>query len=156
VATDVQTTLSDVLGQLITFDADNRAVWPTEQLKVLHAQHLHAPLPSASGGGQALTFAQLLQHPHPPMNLLWEMKEFAKRSAHTRHSMLPPELCLVLYYGCITLALVRWKHRITRLSDDELYEGLSWAARQTWVDKQTRQVFRDGMRCLNGSIPTWR
>jgi hypothetical protein len=155
VSTEVQTTLSDVLGQLITFDSDNRAVWPTEQLRALLAQHLHAPLPLA-GKGQTLTFAQLLQHPHPPMNLLWELKEFAKRSAHSRRSMIPPELCLILYYGCIALALVRWDHVITKLTDEDLFEGLTWAARQTWVDEQTRDVFQECMRRLGGSIPAWR
>ena len=154
-ATDVQNALSDVLGQLITFDSDNRAIWPTEQLKALLAQHLHAPLP-LSGGGQTLTFAQLLKHPHPPMNLLWELKEFSKRSAHSRHSMMPPELCLVLYYGCIALALVRWNHRITKLADEELFDGLSWAARQTWLDEQTLALFHKGMQRLGGSVPGWR
>lgn len=153
-ATEVQTTLSDVLGQLITFDSDNRAVWPTEQLKALLAQYLHTPLPLADQG--TLTFAQLLQHRHPPMNLLWELKNFAKRSAHTRGAMLPPELCLVLYYGCIALALVRWNHSITRLSDDELFDGLTWAARQTWVDEHTRTVFTDALRRMGGAVPAWR
>lgn len=154
-ATEVQTTLSDVLGQLITFDSDNRAVWPTEQLRVLLAQHLHAPL-AASGSGDGLTFAQLLQHPHPPMNLLWELKEFAKRSAHSRRSMMPPELCFVLYYGSIALALVRWDHSITKLTDEELFDGVSWAARQPWVDEQTRGVFQEAMRRLGGETPAWR
>ena len=153
-AIEVQNTLSDVLGQLITFDSDDRAVWPTEQLRVLLAQHLCAPLPLA--GADTLTFAQLLQHPHPPMNLLWEMKEFAKRSTQNRDSMIPPELCLVLYYGCITLALVRWKHRITKLPDDDLFDGLAWAARQPWVDDQTRDLLREGMSLLGGSAPAWR
>jgi hypothetical protein len=154
VATEVQNTLSDVLGQLITFDSEDRAIWPTEQLRMLLAQHLHSPLPLSVD--QTLTFAQLLQHRHPPMNLLWEMKEFAKRSTQNRHSMIPPELCLILYYGCITLALVRWKHRITKLGDEELFQGLSWAARQPWVDEQTRGVFREGMRLLGGAAPGWR
>lgn len=163
----------DPLADLIAFDADGRAIGPANELKAALHQHLHCPLfqsfhahalshganlpaLAAAATPPIYSLADLLRHPAPPIDLLWMAKDFAKITKDNPHSPLPPELSLLLYYGSITAALLRCQQRITKLSDDRLRSGLSWAARQPWLDETTRALFLHGLDFLRSPRHLWR
>ncbi|MCY2950638.1 MAG: hypothetical protein NTU53_01515 [Planctomycetota bacterium] len=128
---------SDLLTQLIAFDADGRAICPADALR----QHLRH---------------DLLHHPNPPIDLLRRTKDFAKLNYADPHSPLAPEICLLLYYGCIAAALLRLNQLITHLPDDDLRNGLNWTLRQPWLDQETRTLFHDALAHLRSRRHLWR
>lgn len=158
-----------MLTQLIAFDGDGRAIWPVEHLRTVLQQQLSSHWQQANRTNGRLrsvlmqsaqcavgSFHDLLQHPHPPLELLRETKDMAKEWHLDPGSPLPPEICLVLYYGSIVAALVRHNERITRLSDDDLRGGASWVIRQPWVDSATRGLFLKGLMHLRLGRHWWR
>jgi len=157
-------TISDVLKQLIAFDADDRAIWPVDLLRQqLRGQLLYELRQSDSSHQRVLaelthstqhpldSFEDLLVHPHPPVELLQLTKDFAKLSYADRHSPLAPEVSLLLYYGCIVVAMIRCRQRISSLGDDDLRQGLDWAIRQPWVEDRMRKLLQEGMAFLHTS-----
>lgn len=90
--------------------------------------------PVDAGGVQPFnTFADLLAHPEPPLELLDLVKQFAKRSRQDAGGHLPTEIAAVLYSVSIGVALLRRGTRISGLSADELRSGIEWARAQTWA-----------------------
>lgn len=84
------------------------------------------------------TLGNLLDHTAPPVWLLEETKQLAKRNrVHGDPSVR--QISTVLYYNAIATALLRCKSRITDLSDDQLREGFDWTNKQSWIDNKTRQ-----------------
>src|SRR5262249_18508201 len=53
------------------------------------------------------SFGDLLAHPHPLLELLEFVKDFAKENRTDAESPLPREVATVLYYACIAAALAR-------------------------------------------------
>ncbi len=80
------------------------------------------------------SFGELLQHSSPPLTLLKLMKEFAKSSDRAGEAPLPPEIATALYYASIAAALARHGERISRLTPDELHDGLEWGLQQPWLN----------------------
>lgn len=163
----------DMLSRLIAFDADNRALWPAQalsqaldvQLKMkLDTIVVMAPREDRIGLVTLLeesapdlqTFNDLLWHPRPPLELLRATKEFAKRAKHSRHSTVPPEIALLVYYGSIVAGLLRLGRRITTLGDEDLRQGINWVVRQQWVEPRIRQLFRDALEHLRVGRHLWR
>ena len=163
---------SQLLSDLIAFDDEGRALWPAEQLRSVLAEPLAClaeccPVPSTydvaameslatSASPPISTFAHVLQHSNPPINLLWMIKDLAKTSSQDRRSTIPPDISLLLYYGAIAAALVRCHQRISRLSDEELRQGFNWVVRQPWIDGPVRNLFLDSLRLLRSSQFRWR
>lgn len=153
------------LDQLIAFDADDRALGPADRLKRALSCRLGSALlrdlrceceedrriifelTTARHDGIA-TFADLLHHPKPPLELLLAAKEYAKLSFRERGSPLLPEVAVLVYYGTISAALVKLATRISSLSDDELRGGLNEGIRQPWVDARTRALFFEALAVL--------
>ena len=164
----VQFVQAGALSDLIAFDSDGRAIWPSQQLRTSLRRQLGANLQSIMADAQLMramaaaadpaieTFEQLLHHAHPPIDLLWMGKEFAKLAFEDPGSPLPPDVALVIYYGCIAAALLRHAKRISRLSEDDLRSGLNWAVRQDWVDEVTRKILMEGLGALRSSVARWR
>lgn len=159
------------LSGLIAFDADDRAVWPAGELQASLSHQLRTRLSTGlnqlhpdpeilsailNSDPSIQTFGQLLHHPQPPMELLRLTKDFAKLAKRDHLANLPPEICLLLYYGSIVAGMLRHNERITRLTDDELRAGLNWVVRQPWVDDQTRRLFLEGLRHLRSGRSRWR
>lgn len=137
---------------------EERADWSADELgAVLHHQ-LQAPLEYdlrtiAPGGEQTIaqmtaaiaigprprSFADLIVHPSPPLELLTLMKDFA-RSGRDDGS-IPAEVGTILYYAAIVLAIVRHNTRITKLDNNSLSSGIAWAAAVPWIDPALRQLF---------------
>ena len=149
---DPPSNLSDALSELIAFDAQGRAIWPAREL----AAKLEEPLSKLGGdlncSKEIQTVRELLEHANPPIELLIRVKDLSKRRPR---DFFPPEMALLLYYGSIAAAMVRCGKRITKLRDDDLRNGFSWAIKEQWVPEEICELFRQGISQLN-SAQNWR
>jgi hypothetical protein len=89
------------------------------------------------------SFADLLHHPRPPLEMLRMTKRFAKAARHHPDSPLPPQVANVLYYASIAAALLRCGRRISELDDASLQKGLAWCTSRDWVDAPLRGLLRE-------------
>lgn len=99
------------------------------------------------------SFADLFQHPSPPLELLELTKDFAKANMDQPESVLPGEVAAALYYASIACALVRLGRRISRLTDAELRRGFQWMVARPWTDASTRQLFEAALQKIAGDTP---
>ena len=146
--------LSDILG----IGPENPRLWRPDELAAIFRHQMAAHLVfdlgsmgppfsrrlaklSEAQGLVLKSFADLLHHPSPPLELLRITKDFAKANRDHPESLLPPEIAAVLYYASIAAALVRCGARITRLSNHELQKGFQWAGSQAWIDDQMKDLF---------------
>jgi hypothetical protein len=136
--------------------------WGTDELGLVWRHQLAAPLRLELAGTNAgqedsaqvqdeskagiRTFGELFRHPHPPIDLLIMVKEFAKRHLDYSQSPLPREIANGLYYATLATALVRLAQRITGLDDLNLCNGLTWCVNQSWLDEETRELFGEALR----------
>ena len=149
---DPSSNLSDALSELIAFDAQGRAIWPAKEL----AGKLEEPLgeldEDLNCSNEIQTVRELLEHPNPPIELLIAVKDLSKRRPR---DLFPPEMALLLYYGSIAAAMVRCGKRITKLRDEDLRNGFSWAVKEQWVPETICELFRQGITQLS-SGRQWR
>jgi len=92
------------------------------------------------------TFADLLSHPKPPLELVRLMKDYAKVARHD--GSLPLEVATLLYYASLSLARLRCGQSITDLDDAALRSGLEWGVRRSWADDLVRSIFEEQLREL--------
>ena len=141
------------LASLMSLDQAERPNWQADELSAILQHQLKAPLmldlrlPAPAPAGLD-TFADLLHHSHPPVDLLEQTQQFAKNSARHPDSPLPREIATVLYYASIIVARLRCGRKITQLNDDALRRGLESLIAQPWVDEATRRLFREGLMAL--------
>ena len=90
------------------------------------------------------TFADLLWHEQPPVQLLNWVKEFAKQAAGHPSRPLPLALSKALYSLTILVAK-RQGHHISSQSNTAIFRGGAWLLGQAWLDQATRELTR---RCL--------
>lgn len=118
---------------------------PEPEMAAMLAHQLAAPITAdlklpANQLDQAKQFGtlgDLLDHASPPIWLLEETKQLAKRNrAHGDPSVR--QISIVLYYNAIAAAMLKCKSRITELTDDQLREGFDWTTNQSWIDNKTR------------------
>jgi len=139
--------------------------WKPEELKAILRHEMTAPIEMDLGGmpkglakglrqlagGEGLllkSYHDLLHHPSPPVELLEIAKDFAKVSKDSEESPLPRQVAAVIYYACIVTAWMRCGRKITTLNLTALLSGLKWALAQAWVDKETRQLLKEGRACI--------
>jgi hypothetical protein len=150
----------ELLSGLLCFDADDRLIWPAEQLQAFLQFQLGARLCatqwSTLGDLPLETYGDLLHHPRPLLALLIQTKDQAKRHYSDHDSYLPPEIWLLVYYGCILAAELRCSRRISRLPDSELIASINWALRQPWLGTSTRRLFAQGLHHLHLPRGRWR
>jgi hypothetical protein len=91
----------------------------------------------------------LVQHPHPPLEALKLLKDFAKTCARRPNGPLPPPVAQVIYYATIASALCRRGQRISALTKAELDRGLQWVLSLPWVKGETRALI-ESARQVNG------
>ena len=94
------------------------------------------------------TFAELFQHPRPPLELLQRAKRFAKAARNHPDRVLPAPVAGVVYLLSIVSALTRCGCRITMLGDASLRRGVLWALGQPWLDAGSRALLEEGLRLL--------
>jgi hypothetical protein len=140
--------MSDALSELIAFDAQGRAIWPAKELEAMLGRQVGEFLDNEQSG----SVRELLESLHPPIEILVELKNVAKRRPR---NLIPPEMALLLYYGSIAAAMVRCGKRITKLRDEDLRNGFTWAIKQPWVPQGIVEVFRQTMLKMSG-VQNWR
>jgi hypothetical protein len=161
--TDSSEAVMKVAGQrvaeVLDLAQDESIPWGPEELGAIFRHQMTAPLlvdlgaldPALAAQFQALadgsglllkSFGDLLGHATPPLALLQMIKDFAKRHQCHQRSFLPLPIARVLYYLTIAAALVRWRERITSLSDSDLRQGFRWAIAQAWMNEAARDLLR--------------
>ncbi len=148
---DPSSNLSDALSELIAFDAQGRAIWPAKELEGMLDRPLGNLGPEFANYKEIASVRELLESQNPPMALLTAVKALAKRRPK---NVFPPEMALLLYYGSIAAAMVRCGQRISKLRDDDLRNGFSWAIKEQWVPETVCDLFRLALSKLGGQ--KWR
>ena len=155
------------LAQLLDLEPGAERIWASEELGAILKHQLSAPLQvdlinleqglavklknlAESQGLLLKSFADLLYHPNPPVELLQITKQFAKSCRLSANSPVPHDIASVLYFASIVAAMVRCRRRITGLDNEEVRSGIDWALALPWLDKPTRSLFQEGQEFLNG------
>jgi hypothetical protein len=149
---------NNALASLMGMSGQESAGWSSGELGAILRHQLLAPLEYdlrtiAPGGERSIhdmtaaiisgprpkSFADLICHPAPPIDLLNLMKDFARTGRD--NGSLPAEVGTVLYYAAIALALRKQMTRITKLDDAALQKGIEWCLGLPWIDESLRQLF---------------
>jgi hypothetical protein len=155
-----------LLAEMMRIGAGDRKVWNSEDLSAIFRHQLSAPVQfdlanldaglanklrtlSEAQGLLIRSFADLLYHPNPPVELLELTKQFAKACRNHPDSLLPHEIATLLYFASIVTALTRCGRRITELDEVALRSGIEWLVQQPWVDERMRMLLGEGLARLN-------
>lgn len=125
--------------------------WGRHELADVLRHQLHAPLlfdvnataGAADEGGPVGCLDDLFRHPRPPLPLLRLTKDFAKVADQPPDGAVPAEVATVLYYAAIVAAFLRHGERISRLSDEQLSQGVAWGLGQPWLDETLAGLFKE-------------
>ena len=167
-ADDIDKTEPPRLAEMLSLDPAVSRAWRGDELSAILRHQLDAPLefdlgdlsedyaklapPDQTAGSLhwRVTFGQLLDHARPPLPLLERAKRFAKACRNHPDGPLPVEVATVLYFACIAVARLRCDGapRISALDDAALFEGMSWALSQDWLDERTRALFAGAVEHL--------
>jgi RNA polymerase sigma-70 factor (ECF subfamily) len=104
------------------------------------APPLAARLGALGGAPVRTSFAELLRHPAPGVELLSLAKDFAKGNRADPDSPLGPEAATALYYAAIAAARVRHGAAISGQDPAAVRAGLRWVAAQPWVNAEVRAL----------------
>ncbi|MBI5760262.1 MAG: sigma-70 family RNA polymerase sigma factor [Planctomycetales bacterium] len=129
--------------------------WRPEDMGALLRHQLAAPLretlssdervgrkiPPTTSTAEPRTFADLFQHPAPPLELLNAVKRWSKHSARQTTTSLPTEISTTFYYAALAAALVRLNERITTSDADMLRYGFETMLQQSWLTDDLRKLF---------------
>ena len=155
-----------LLSELIGLEAGQQKAWNADELGAVLRHQLSAPmnfhlngldkgvaarLSTLADSQQLLlkSFSDLLLHPHPPLELLKLVKDFAKFSASHPDSPLPEDIAYVLYYAAIVAARVSCGQRITALDDASLRQSLESTLARPWLDESMRGLLQRGMYAID-------
>jgi hypothetical protein len=138
---------------------DGLGGWNTTELGPILEHQLDTPLdldlgPGAMAGGpgsrpdagseragaEIRTFRQLLLDPHPPVELLNLVKQFAKGCRSQPDGPLPHEVATVLYLAAIAAARGKCHQRISTLDDAAWQRAVDWALAQSWLNPGIREL----------------
>jgi hypothetical protein len=153
------------LAALMATGEERGWLWRPEELAAIFRHQISAPMLVDLGTFDARTaaklrtlseaqglllksFADLLHHPMPPVELLELVKDFAKANLDHPESGLPSEIASALYYCSIAAALVHLDTRISQLPDADLQRGLRWTSEQGWLDDRTKGLLTLALKKL--------
>ena len=148
--------VSSRLADMMALDAAD-PVWRPDELGAILAHQLSLDLafdlsslgPTAIVQLQPLPpgprprLKEVLADPHPPLELLIRLKQFAKACRGHPRAALPPEVATVLYFAALAAATLRCHQSITQIGDAGLQHGAQWALAQPWLDAVTRSLFQE-------------
>lgn len=155
------------LAELMATGWENTRLWRPEELAAIFRHQMSAPMLVDLGSFDAPTatklktlsdaqglllksFADLFNHPAPPLELLQLVKNFAKANVDHPESGLPGEIASALYYASIAAALVHLDTRISQLPDADLRRGFRWLQEQPWLDENTKGLLAEARKKLGG------
>ena len=151
------------LSALIASGDERGPLWRPDELAAMFRHQMSAPVlmdlgsfdPATAGqlknlsAAQGLllsSFADLFNHPNPPIQLLQLVKDFSKANLDHPESGLPREIATALYYSSIAAALVRLDKRISQLPDADLQRGLRLTQEQAWLDERTKSLLAEALK----------
>jgi hypothetical protein len=163
---DLSQTSPEGLSRLLHLDESSEERWQQEEVAEILRHQLAAALEfdlgsagptiaesvrrlSGSDEHRVVSFADLLRHPSPPLELLDYAKQFFKPGPDGLHPSLPIEVATVLYYAVIATG-IRCGRRVSSLDDGAMRQGFAWAIRQPWLAVDLVPVFREGLERLDG------
>jgi hypothetical protein len=158
---DTQTifmTRPEGLARLLNLDEAGRELWNPAEMQAMWRHQLDAPIDydldtvvsvkatdlrssPALKPFRGKAFAEVLNHPAPPVELLLLIKEFAKQTLKDAEEMQLKEVAKALYYSSYALALVRCRQSLGSMTEQELLPGFDWGLKQPWLDENTRNLF---------------
>jgi len=155
------------LAELMASDWENTREWRPEELAAIFRHQMSAPMLVDLGSFDTTTatrlntlsdaqglllksFADLFNHPAPPLELLTLVKNFAKSNVDHPESGLPGEIASALYYASIAAALVHLDKRISQLPEADLQRGFRWLEVQAWLDDATKRLVAEARKKLSG------
>ncbi len=158
------------LAALLATGEERARLWRPDELAAIFRHQISTPMLVDLGGfdpgnaarlklvseAQGLllkSFADLFQHPAPPVELLELVKDFAKANLDQPDSGLPAEIASALYYTSIAAALVRRDTRISKLPEADLRRGWSWTRDQSWLDEPTRELLAQALEKIAADRP---
>jgi hypothetical protein len=158
-----------LLAGLMSLAGQHPAGWSATELAAIWKHQLNAPLLLDLGGLSAdatatvtlhthhaaaalQSFADLLAHPSPPIEILQLAKEFAKRQRYAEQAIFPIEIANILYYMSIALASLRHNQSITEMDESKLKQRIQWCLQQQWIDPATRGLFEAELTKLRASV----
>ena len=167
---DVHSSDSRRLADLLEEGDRADRLWQPQELAAILRHQLSAPVQFDLGGLEkglarklaalseaegllVRSFADLLFHPSPPLELLELTKRFAKSCRTHPHGPLPREIASLLYYASIVVAMLRCGKRITTLDDASLRRGVEWLLGQPWLEDKTRAILKEGLDFLDKRSP---
>ncbi len=161
---DSNTFQGDVLSltHMMDLEPGGPELWKPEDLGAILEHQLSAPLHcdlapideglagqlESAGGTPIRSFADLLHHPHPPIEMLQATKRFAKACRSRDDGPLPDEVATVLYILSIVAAMLHGGRRITKMDDASLRYSLDWALKQPWLDDASRGLIEQGRQAI--------
>ena len=154
------------LARMMDLQFGDSQLWAPDELAAILQHQLDAPLEfdftrlgnvptgtvaalSPAEGPPIETFRDLFAHPNPPVELLEQTKQFAKKCRSRCDGPLPDEIATIVYFLSIVSAMTRCNRRISRLDDQSLRYALDWATSQAWVDESTREILRRGHNAID-------
>jgi hypothetical protein len=145
------------LARILSLDDAPGDLWTAAELQSMWQHQLSAPIdydldsvvsvaatqlrnaPSMAGF-RGKTFAELLHHAAPPIELLKLTKEFAKQTLKSAEEAHLKDLASALYYSSYAAGVVRHAQVIGSMTVEELRPGFDWALKQPWLDEATRKL----------------
>ncbi len=94
----------------------------------------------SSHSSQPKTFGELFADPNPPLDLLKQTKNLAKRMVKDAADKQFKDVAAALYYASYAAGLVRDQKRLGGLGDEDLKRGFRWLLGQTWLDESTHNL----------------
>lgn len=130
----------ETLARLL--QAEDAPAWSAQNAAAVIAHQLAAPLlpdlldfpgaePKRTEALVRITpglfsFAHLLAHPHPPLELLNALRLFARHHRDNTSSPIHGDPATVLYFAAIAAALATSGKRISQLDDEALRQAFRW------------------------------
>ena len=156
------------LARVMAIAEDSAPAWSTEELTAVLTHQLDVSLETdlrrhdrnieqkleryrAALKTPLTSFADLLSHHDPPLELLVMTKNFAKANRQQAERGFPPEVAMVLYFAAIAAAVGRCREHITTLSNNDLRVGFEWCRSQSWVNAWLVSLFSQGLNALEGA-----
>lgn len=106
----------------------------------------------------SLTLSELLEAPHPTLEMLIALKDTAKQSAIQRNTVrentttcanvFPPNVTMLIYTLVIAIARLRCNQRITSDTDSRFIQRANRLLEFSWIDPLSRQILETWLRVL--------
>jgi hypothetical protein len=143
------------LARILAVDDNTTELWNRAEMQAMWQHQLSAPMhidlesvvsvratelrnSPRMAEFKSKTFADLLQDPSPPVELLKLTKEFAKQTLKDAEEAQLKDVATALYYASYAAGLLRCGELIGSMNRGELRPGFDWTLRQPWLDEKTK------------------